>query len=70
MDICDRAAEVEELWREQALARQAARSARGVSARWCQNAYCGAEIPDERRTAIPGAQLCVDCQKSKERGER
>ena len=25
-------------------------------------AGCGASIPDARRAAVPGVQLCVDCQ--------
>jgi phage/conjugal plasmid C-4 type zinc finger TraR family protein len=27
---------------------------------------CGAEIPPRRRAAIPGVQLCVDCQSEQE----
>ena len=28
---------------------------------------CGDEIPEKRRSAIPGVKLCVDCQKRLER---
>jgi len=28
---------------------------------------CGKEIPLARREAVPGCELCVDCQNSKER---
>jgi phage/conjugal plasmid C-4 type zinc finger TraR family protein len=32
----------------------------GVSAEFCEE--CDSEIPEKRRMAIPGAQLCVGCQ--------
>jgi phage/conjugal plasmid C-4 type zinc finger TraR family protein len=32
------------------------------SAHWCQADDCDAEIPEARRAAIPGCQLCVACQ--------
>lgn len=44
-----------------AIAKQAERE----SAEFCEE--CGDEIPEERRKAIPGVQLCVFC---KERAER
>nr|DAK87294.1 MAG TPA: DNA-directed RNA polymerase subunit alpha [Caudoviricetes sp.] len=31
-------------------------------------AICGAPIPPERRKAVPGVRLCVDCQEEAERG--
>lgn len=31
-------------------------------------AICGAPIPPERRKAMPGVRLCVDCQEEAERG--
>jgi phage/conjugal plasmid C-4 type zinc finger TraR family protein len=45
----------------EAVAKQAERE----SAEFCED--CGDEIPEERRKAIPGVQLCVFC---KERAER
>lgn len=33
-------------------------------------AICGAPIPPERRKAVPGVRLCVDCQEEAERGNR
>lgn len=36
----------------------------GESARCCVN--CQEPIPDERRRAIPGCSLCIDCQREKE----
>lgn len=29
--------------------------------------WCGAEIPEQRRRAVPNCNLCVDCQTIKER---
>lgn len=34
--------------------------------RKCAN--CGGLIPQERRKAVPGVKLCVECQKEIERG--
>jgi len=36
----------------------------GESAEFCME--CGAAIPEERRAAIPGVQLCVPCKSSLE----
>ncbi len=36
----------------------------GESAIYC--AECEEAIPDDRRTAIPGCRLCIDCQKELE----
>jgi phage/conjugal plasmid C-4 type zinc finger TraR family protein len=30
-------------------------------------AECGAEIPEARRTAVPGVRLCVSCQDTHDR---
>ncbi len=73
MDFADLGSEAEELFRRQALEIHAAlaratRGPTGKSAQWCQNADCGVEIPEARRLYVPGVQLCVDCQKLKERG--
>ena len=35
------------------------------SAEFCEE--CGADIPEARRLAIPGVQLCVECQGRSER---
>lgn len=70
MDICDRAQVAEEAQREDALHKQRRASAHLtlVSALYCQNAHCGEPIPQARREAIAGVQLCVECQKEKELG--
>jgi RNA polymerase-binding transcription factor DksA len=55
-DICDEADEVIEEARNRAIA-QIPRYT-GISATECE---CGEEIPEGRRLAIPGVQLCVGC---------
>jgi phage/conjugal plasmid C-4 type zinc finger TraR family protein len=40
------------------------------SAKWCAGVGCGERIPDERRKAVPGVQLCVECQELNERKTR
>lgn len=32
------------------------------SAKWCAAPGCGERIPDARRKAVPGVQLCLACQ--------
>lgn len=34
---------------------------KGESAEFCQDDDCGEEIPEGRRTALPGVQFCVHC---------
>ncbi len=75
MDIFDHATEAEELFRAQALEAQAKKAPKAgdwdrLSAKWCKGARCGARIPDERRRAIPGIDLCAECQEEKEQRER
>lgn len=38
-----------------------------ASAKFCQNALCGQAIPEARRKAKPGVQLCIECQERKEK---
>ena len=78
-DIADYAGEREQQLRDDALARQA-RVARGVgdvlaSADFCGEFLpgatgCGEPIPAARRRALPGVQLCVECQALHERAQR
>lgn len=49
---------------EDAIKRVRSNLATGESARYCEE--CDAAIPEERREAIPGVQLCVACQSSHE----
>ena len=37
------------------------------SAKWCEGADCGERIPEARRKAVPGVQLCIECQASNEK---
>ena len=68
MDIIDHASEREMADRELALAARLVHRASGVSASHCLD--CGEPIPPERRRALPGVTLCVDCQSRKEQYER
>jgi phage/conjugal plasmid C-4 type zinc finger TraR family protein len=70
MDIFDRAAELEERMREDALRAQARRA--GLAGKtWRDSAdecrACGEGIPIRRRRAVPGVQTCVECQRDLER---
>lgn len=35
-----------------------------TSAEYCE--ACGIDIPEARRIAVPGCQLCIDCQQLRE----
>lgn len=70
-DAIDRAQEREQFDREMALAEHHKHSIDGlatVSVTDCIE--CSAEIPEARRRAVPGVQLCVDCQTTHERKEK
>lgn len=45
---------------DDAVARARSQLSQGESAHFCEE--CGAEIPEARRKALPGVQLCVNCQ--------
>ncbi|PLP96023.1 conjugal transfer protein TraR [Pseudomonas sp. FFUP_PS_473] len=67
MEVNDMASEVEEVFREQALAAQLAAQGNhgGMSATHCE--HCGEAIPEARRLALPGVVLCVPCKEHVER---
>lgn len=72
-DIADRASAHEQAMREAAI--QAHRAAQrtgsflhGQSAFECQ--CCATPIPQARRDALPGVQLCVHCQAKQEQQNR
>ena len=72
-DIFDRAMEVEELQRQDALALQARRAgldeqASHSSALEC--VICDATIPRKRREAVPGVQTCIYCQEELEKATK
>lgn len=63
MDVLDRLAEEEEFLLCLRIS-QRQQNTINVSARKC---VCGADIPKERRIAVPGVQRCIDCQTCTER---
>lgn len=69
-DEMDRAQAREEEMRQDALAarERRARTMAGDSALVC--AACEQEIPEARRKAVPGCQLCIECQRDAERWNR
>lgn len=62
-DLFDQAQELDELWREHSIERARWHGAR-TTALECA---CGAQIPLERRQALPGVQSCVECARTTER---
>jgi phage/conjugal plasmid C-4 type zinc finger TraR family protein len=69
MDEFDRAQELEQRQRDEALARVQTRLVSGPSSEECSD--CGDEIPEARRQAIPGVSRCVICQnKFEKKGRR
>ncbi|MBN3005578.1 TraR/DksA C4-type zinc finger protein [Chromobacterium alkanivorans] len=68
-DIFDRAQELEQRQREEALARQATASrAQGNSLSHCED--CGDEIPPLRREKVAGCTRCTPCQSDYEKACR
>ncbi|TCP13766.1 TraR/DksA family transcriptional regulator [Crenobacter luteus] len=67
-DIYDRAQELEQRQREEALARQAGRQRAGAGLSHCED--CGDEIPQQRREKVPGCTRCVSCQSDVEKACR
>lgn len=64
MDIIDNAQRTEEQARMSALNRAKAVSNRGPARE--DYAKCGEPIPAARREAVPGCQLCVECQQEQD----
>lgn len=67
MDIIDNASELEELHRNAALSRTRMHinSASATHCRECEEA-----LPEARRIAIPGCQLCASCKSVEELREK
>ncbi len=62
MDDVDRATlRIEEISGD-ALEEVRRRMPHGASAEFCRAPDCGVRIPAARRKAVPGVQLCIDCQ--------
>jgi phage/conjugal plasmid C-4 type zinc finger TraR family protein len=67
-DVIDRAQAHEEELRSDALAAHARKTAVArKSALRCTNPSCDVRIPAARRNAVPGVQLCIECQELKEK---
>lgn len=69
-DQFDRATEIEEAQREDALqaqARRAGLAGKTVADSATDCAMCGDPIAEPRRHAVPGVQTCVECQTMVER---
>lgn len=72
-DIFDRATEIEEAQREDALQEQARRAGldgKTVADSATHCVVCDTRIPAARRRAVPGVQTCIDCQSDLERAVR
>lgn len=69
-DPVERGQEREQEMRQDALAERArrAQTEAGDSALICVS--CEQEIPEARRLAAPGCQLCIECQRDAERWNR
>lgn len=48
--------------------RQAHAVPTGEPLEWCED--CGNEIPELRRSAVPGVTQCIECAREQERRER
>lgn len=62
-DIIDSASDLEELQRDAALSLMRINQS-AVSATHCKE--CDEELPEARRIAIPGCQLCASCKEIEE----
>ena len=62
MDDVDRATKRTKELVDDGLAQVRRKMPRGKSAKFCQEPSCGERIPAARRKAVPGVQLCIDCQ--------
>ncbi|MFC0695039.1 TraR/DksA C4-type zinc finger protein [Paraburkholderia humisilvae] len=69
MDVDDKATELEERFRAEAIAAatQPIPAQCAVSESHCQNKTCGEEIPQARRDAVPGCRFCIECQEQLEK---
>lgn len=67
MDIFDKAQETDAQFTAMSIdaVKRLAAQQRYASATDC--GWCGEEIPEARRQAVPGCELCARCQEEKER---
>jgi phage/conjugal plasmid C-4 type zinc finger TraR family protein len=66
-DEIDRANDTAEFNLQVALAKHKQQTGK-TSLEFCD--FCGVPIPEARRLAVPGVDLCVDCQSDEERREK
>lgn len=66
MDIFDKAQETDAQFRAMSIdaVKRLAAQKRYASAFEC--GWCGEDIPEQRRLAVPGCELCAPCQSQKE----
>tara|TARA_R110000868_G_scaffold53893_3_gene169002 strand:- start:1191 stop:1457 length:267 start_codon:yes stop_codon:yes gene_type:complete len=50
---------------DDAVARAKSQIPQGKSAHYCEE--CDAPIPEARRLAVPGVQMCINCQSAEEK---
>lgn len=68
MDDIDRAQGFNETFQADALGAWKRNQTTGESRSECLE--CEEEIPEKRRQAIPGCQLCIECQRALEQAQR
>lgn len=63
-DVADRAAEREQILRDEAMAEHAIRAAkdRALGTQPTRCCECAIKLPVARMRAVPGVKRCVDCQ--------
>jgi len=76
-DVFDQASDIEQLLRDQAIARQRRESEErersrqgGAASLRSECADCGDPIPERRRQAIPGCSCCTECEQAREARRR
>ena len=67
MDVFDRAQQIEALHRNNAMAAHANRERQPYHGEVFECVECGDEIPEGRRLAEPGTDLCTRCKSAKEK---
>lgn len=67
-DYCDQSAAAGDMLFKAALSNARCKPESHIEIIYCQG--CGEEIPKNRRKAIPGCRLCVECQSMEEKNGR
>jgi phage/conjugal plasmid C-4 type zinc finger TraR family protein len=76
-DFVDRATDRADVFLRQCLEEQRRTAALGdegdwqrLSAEHCVNVHCGDPIPEQRRRALPGVRLCLECAVDREKSKK